>query len=130
MRAHPDHPGEKEKGVSRLFAGYGQTQVQEFRRPGKSQEVGGPVFKLPPGFQKRSIIFSSAAIQRGCSFNHGICVYSFPPAEKNILRPRMPISSRVSRQSEPNAGQMTRRFLTPRLGNSASSKSVYGFSQG
>ena len=42
----------------------------------------------------------------------------------------MAISSRVSRQSVMNAGQMTLRFLTPSLASLSISKSVYGESHG
>src|SRR5882672_5366664 len=64
---------------------------------------------------------SSVSTQSGCSFKHGINLRSAPPASRNVSRPRIPISSMVSRQSETKEGQITSSFLTPRaasLGNS------------
>ena len=77
-----------------------------------------------------AIIFFSTAIQSGCSFRHGMSVRLPPPACKKASRPRRPISSKVSRQSETKAGQITSKLFTPWRASRTSSKSVYGFNHG
>jgi hypothetical protein len=109
------NPGRKKRRSS-AFCRTRSSSVQTFRqRRAKSESKARPSGRQFV-FQNRRTIFSSAAIQSGCSFRHGICANSFPPADKNVSRPRMPISSSVSRQSDTNDGQMTRSFLTSALG--------------
>jgi len=71
--------------------------------------------------QKLFTIFSSAAIQSGCSFMHGMRVNSLPFPAMNCSQPRIPISSIVSRQSETNAGQMTSIRFFPSVARRGSS---------
>ena len=72
-------------------------------------------------------MLSRAVIHRGWVFKQGISVNSPPPAARKVSRPRMPISSSVSRQSDTKDGQMTRSFLMPALAKSGKDQVGVGF---
>src|SRR5665213_810608 len=69
---------------------------------------------------------STASTHKGFVFRQGIITKLSPPAFMNISFPRIAISSKVSRQSLTNAGQITSKFLIPSFGISANLKSVNG----
>src|ERR1017187_3269774 len=66
--------------------------------------------------------------QTGWSFRQGIRLNPAPPSAKKVCLPRIPISSRVSRQSTVNAGQITASLRTPDRANRTSWSCVDGSS--
>jgi len=75
-------------------------------------------------------MLSSAVIHRGWVFRQGARVNSPPPAARKDSRPRMPISSSVSRQSDTKEGQRTRSLRIPALASSSRTMSVCGLIHG
>jgi hypothetical protein len=65
------------------------------------------------GTEVASTMLLNPAIHAEWSFKHGIRVNCWPPDRRKASRPRIPISSIVSRQSETKEGQITSSLLTP-----------------
>ena len=77
------------------------------------------------GFQAgRQIILAKASIQDFEAFRQGRRSSASPPEARNRDRPRIPISSSVSRQSATKEGVATASLRAPRRANETNSSSV------